>query len=84
MISKAIALLGPEATPHGAFEDLPQHLLRQIELCAVVDPSQLPDCTISMGLPVFSSLNYAVARTGINRLVYGDSMVVVQHNWARA
>lgn len=84
MISKAIALLGPEGTPYGAVEDVPQHLLRRIEICAVVDPTQLPDCAISMGLPVFSSLDYAVARTGINRLVYGDSMVVVQPHWARA
>lgn len=83
MISRAIAILGPEETPYSAGEDIPPFLQRQIEICAVVDPTQGPDCTFSMGLPVFSSLAYAIARTGIHRLVYGDTVIVVQEQWAQ-
>ena len=78
MIRKAIALLGPESTPHGASEDLPGAIQACVEICAIVDPTQAAARTRSMGLPVYASLGEAMGQTGIRCIVYGDAMLMVQ------
>ena len=78
MIRKAIALLGPESTPYAVSEDLPCAIQRCVEICAVVDPTQGPARTSSMGLPVYASLSDAMGQTGIRCIVYGDAMLIVE------
>ena len=78
MIRHAIALLGPEATPHGAAEDLPCDIQRRVEICAVVDPSQGVARARSMGLTVYASVGDAIGHTGVRCLVYGDALLFVE------